>query len=143
LDPLTLIVTALAAGAASALQDTTSSTAREAYGTLRALVVRRLAGSAQGELLFGRYERDPARWEPALAAELAAISADSDLDLLAAAQAFMTLAAEADSDASRYTVDLRGVQGVQIGDHNTQSNVFDEPEPGEGSRGLGGDQRGD
>jgi hypothetical protein len=29
--------------------------------------------------------------------------------------------------AGKYMVDLRGAQGVQVGDHNTQTNTFSTP----------------
>ena len=36
----------------------------------------------------------------------------------------MSLVDAAGSRAGKYTVDARGAQGVQIGDHNTQDNIF-------------------
>lgn len=56
--------------------------------------------------------------------ELAKAGADRDGDLVAAAQALLALADEAGTRAGRYVVDVRGSQGVQIGDRNTQHNVF-------------------
>lgn len=47
MDPVTLIVTALAAGAASALQDGTSAAVKDAYARLKVLVTRRFAGRAK------------------------------------------------------------------------------------------------
>ncbi len=43
MDPVTLIVTALAAGAASALQDGASAAVKDAYARLKALVKKRFA----------------------------------------------------------------------------------------------------
>jgi hypothetical protein len=56
--------------------------------------------------------------------ELAEAGADRDRDLLAAAQTLMNLVDEAGARAGKYTVDVRGAQGVQIGDRNSQDNVF-------------------
>ena len=48
-------------------------------------------------------------------------------DLVAAARALMSLVDEAGARAGKYAVDVRGAQGVQIGDHTRQDNVFHAP----------------
>lgn len=48
MDPVTLIVTALAAGAASALQDGASSAVKDAYARVTALVKNRFASRPKG-----------------------------------------------------------------------------------------------
>ena len=53
MDPITLIVTALAAGAALGLKDTASSAIKDAYQGLKTLVKKRLASQADGELVAG------------------------------------------------------------------------------------------
>ena len=63
-------------------------------------------------------------------AELAEAGADRDGDLIAAAKALLDLVGEAGERAGKYTVDVRGAQGVQIGDHNRQDNVFNAPADG-------------
>jgi hypothetical protein len=47
MDPITLIVTALVAGAALGVQDTASEMVKDAYASLKALVRRRLGGTCQ------------------------------------------------------------------------------------------------
>ena len=127
MDPVTLIVTALAAGAASALQDATSSGVKDAYARLKALVKKRFTGHADAELVLARHEADPQTWEAPLNAELSAAGASGDSDLIAAAQALMSLVDAAGSCAGKYTVDVRASQGVQVGDHNIQHNTFNNP----------------
>ena len=60
-------------------------------------------------------------------AELAETGADRDRDLIAAAQALLDLVGAAGGGAGKYAVDVRGAQGVQVGDHNRQDNVFNAP----------------
>jgi len=120
MDPITLIVTALAAGAAVGLKDTASSAVMDAYEKLKALVKKRLKDHPDGELALDRYEQAPATWRAPLEAELAAASADSDTDLLAAAQALMALAGE----PGKYRVDVHDSRGVYVGDYGTQHNTF-------------------
>ena len=124
MDPVTLIVTALAVGAASALQDGTSAAVKDAYARLSALVRRRFAGRPKGELVLTEHEAAPHVWEAPLAAELSAAGADGDADLVAAAQAMMSLVDQAGARAGKYVVAIQGSQGVQVGDHNTQTNTF-------------------
>ena len=124
MDPVTLIVTALAAGAASALQDGASSAVKDAYARVTALVKKRFANRPKGELVLAEHQAAPQTWEAPLAAELSAAGADGDADLVAAAQALMSLVDDAGSRAGKYAVTVRDSQGVQVGDHNTQTNTF-------------------
>jgi hypothetical protein len=124
MDPVTLIVTALAAGAASALQDGTSAAVKDAYTRVKALVHKRFAGRSAGELVLAQHEAAPQVWEAPLAAELSAAGADSDAELVAAAQALMNLIDRAGSQGGKYAVTIGSAQGVQVGDHNTQTNTF-------------------
>jgi hypothetical protein len=130
MDPITLIVTALAAGAALGMRDTASSAIKDAYTGLRALVRRRLGGRPDGELVLARHEQAPETWRAPLMAELDQAGAGNDSGLAAAAEALMRLVDEAGARAGKYAVDVRGAQGVQIGDRNTQHNVFDAPPGG-------------
>jgi len=124
MDPITLIVTALAAGAALGVQDTVSGAVKDAYASLRALVVKRFGGRAAAERVLAQHEDAPQAWREPLAKELVEAGAGRDRALVAAAQAVMSLVDAAGSRAGKYTVDVRGAQGVQVGDHNTQDNVF-------------------
>jgi hypothetical protein len=130
MDPITLIVTALAAGAALGVKDTASSAVKDAYAGLKALVRKRLAGRPDAEVVLARHEQAPQTWQAPLTAELGEARADQDPGLVAAAQALMNLVDEAGARGGKYTVDVRGGQGVQIGDHNRQDNVFHAPPVG-------------
>lgn len=124
MDPITLIVTALAAGAALGLKDTASSAVKDAYAGLKALVKKKLVGRPDAEVVLTRHEQVPETWRAPLMAELDDAGLGHDSDLVAAAQALMKLVDEAGAQAGKYTVDVRGAQGVQIGDRNRQDNVF-------------------
>ena len=130
MDPITLIVTALAAGAALGVQDTASAMIKDAYASLKALVTKRLGGGPGAELVLAKHEGAPETWQAPLMAELAESGADGDRDLIVAAQALLDLVGDAGGRAGKYTVDVRGAQGVQIGDHSRQDNVFNAPAEG-------------
>jgi hypothetical protein len=131
MDPITLIVTALAAGAVSGVTDSLSSAVKDAYASLKALVCKRLAGRPDAELVLAKHEQAPETWQAPLAAVLGDAGADRDADLVAAAQTLLRLVDAAGAAAGKYTVDVRGAQGVQVGDRNRQDNVFNVP-PGGG-----------
>jgi hypothetical protein len=124
MDPVTVIVTALTAGAASVLQDGVSAAVKDAFAQLKALVKARLAGRPKGELVLAEYEAAPQTWEAPLAAELSAAGAERNADLLAAAQVLMSLVDEKGTRTGKYLVTVHDSQGVQVGDHNTQTNTF-------------------
>jgi hypothetical protein len=123
MDPITLIVTALAAGAAQGITDSASAMIKDAYASLKARVKKKLDGKPGAELVLAKHEQAPETWQAPLVAELAEAGADRDHELIAAAKALLDLIGEA-GGAGKYTVDVRGAQGVQIGDHNRQDNVF-------------------
>jgi hypothetical protein len=127
MDPVTLVLTALAAGAGLGLKDAASTAVTDAYNGLKALVRRKLAGRRDGELALTRYEQDPQVWGEPLAQELNQARAANDGDLVVAAQAVMRLVDPAGSAAGKYSVVIHGSQGVQVGDHNTQHNTFGSP----------------
>ena len=123
-------MTALAAGSALGLKDTASSAVKDAYAGLKALVRKKLAGRPDAEVVLARHEEAPETWQAPLMSELGEAGADRDRDLVAAAQALMSLVDEAGARTGKYTVDVRNAQGVQIGDHGRQDNVFHAPPDG-------------
>lgn len=131
MDPVALIVTALAAGAASALQDGAANVVKDAYARLRGLVRTRFTGHPKGELVLAEHEAAPQIWEAPLTAELSAVGAAGDAVLIGAAQALLSLVDEAGSRSGKYVVTVRDSQGVQIGDRNTQTNTFRSGGPAE------------
>jgi hypothetical protein len=124
MDPITLIVTALAAGAALGIKDSASSAVADAYAGLKSLVQKRLASRPDAVLVLARHEEAPETWQRPLIAELDSAGVAGDPDLVAAAQALMRLLDDSGTRTGKYTVDVRGAQGVQIGDHGTQHNVY-------------------
>lgn len=108
MDPVTLIVAALVAGAAAGLKDTASSAIKDAYNGLKGLVRGRLAGRPDGELVLARHEQDPQVWDKPLTQELTGAGAGDDPALVTAAQALMQLVDAAGSAAGRYQVVASG-----------------------------------
>lgn len=128
MDPITLIVAALAAGASagalSALQDDVKDAVKSAYAKVRGLVKKRVAGNQSAEVALAEYEADPTTWEAPLTAKLKQVGAADDVDLVAAAKALMELVDQAGARVGKYNVTIKDARGVQIGDGNIQVNRF-------------------
>ena len=130
MDPITLILTALAAGASAGAIDELKDEAKEkvkaAYGKLRDLVSRRFheAGTSNGEGTLADYAEDPETYEKGLSKKLTAAGADNDANILAAAQALLDLVGQQSPNSGKYNVTVTGSKGVQVGDQNTQTNTF-------------------
>jgi WD40 repeat protein len=122
MDGVALIVTALAAGAASASHDDADYEVRACYARLRDHVDRCFARDPAGKAALAEYEAAPRAWGAALAARLSAAGAERDADLVDTAQALLALLGKAGPLPGNYLVTMHDAQGVQVGDHNTQAN---------------------
>ena len=138
MDPVTLIETALATGAAAGVSGTASSAVKDAYEGLKAEVKQRFAGRPKAEMILSSHEADPETWEALLTSELSAVGVDEGL--VDAAQVLMKLIDTDGSRSGKYVVNIRDSQGVQFGDHNVQHNTFTGPVtgPAPGAGGQGG-----
>lgn len=117
-----LIVTALAAGAGIGVQDVASKTVGDAYSGLKALLARRLADRPGAAAALAADETDPQVWQVRIGEALDRSGAAADAEVLACAHHLLTLAAA--SAPGKFPVDARRSNGVQVGDHNTQTNTF-------------------
>jgi hypothetical protein len=127
MDPATLVVTALSAGAASGAGEAATTAVKDAYEGLKRLVSARFAGRNAAEVALAEHESDPETWQAPLTKQLIETGAVTEPSVIEAAQRLMALLDEAGSRAGKYTLDLRGAQGVQVGDHNRQVNRFSAP----------------
>jgi hypothetical protein len=127
-EPITLILTALAAGTSAgtidALKDSAKDAAKAAYAKLRGLAGKRVAGRPDGKLALERYEAAQKKWEAVLTDELTEAGAANDTELVAAAKALMELVDQAGAKSGKYNVTIKNAKGVQIGDGNFQVNAF-------------------
>jgi hypothetical protein len=128
MDPVTLIVAALAAGASAgaldALKDNAKEAAKAAYGKVHDLVKRRLRGNASAEVILAEHQADPQTYAVALAKKLTEADAANDAELVAAAKALMDIVDQAGAKAGKYNVTIKDSRGVQVGDHGFQVNTF-------------------
>ncbi|HXT94248.1 MAG TPA: hypothetical protein VN714_33865 [Trebonia sp.] len=128
MEPISLILTALVAGATGgaldALKDEAKDKAKALYEKLRGLAKKRVAGRPHGELALTEYPAAPEKWEGLLKSELAEAGAAKDDDLVAAAKALMDLVDQTGAKSGKYNVTIKDSKGVQVGDGNIQVNTF-------------------
>ncbi|MCL2583228.1 MAG: hypothetical protein FWE35_12315 [Streptosporangiales bacterium] len=128
MEPITLIVTALAAGASSGaiegLAASVKENAKAAFSKLHALVQRRFEGNASAQVILDEHQNDPESYETPLAKKLTETGAADDSELLEAAKGLMELLDQSGASAGKYNVTVQGSQGVQVGDGNSQVNNF-------------------
>jgi hypothetical protein len=117
MDPITLIVAALAAGTSSAVQDSVSETVKDAYGALKRLILRKFGSRPEVAVTLDRAAQNPEVWTAPLAEVLREAGADRDEDVVRAARELMALVQPADP-AVKYALHIVGdVQGLAAGDH--------------------------
>ncbi len=86
MDPLSLIVAALAAGAAAAAKDTSGAAIRDGYQGLKALIQKRLAADPAASMVLQEHEKDPETYDAPLRKKLAVAALEQDQVILLAAR---------------------------------------------------------
>jgi hypothetical protein len=122
MDPVRLIVTALAAGTALGRHGASGTRPQDAYASLWARVRKRLASRPDAAMVLARHAEAPHTWEAPLIAELAAAGAGQDADLIAAATALLSLTDEVGFRSGEYAADPQSSPGALIGDQAAQRN---------------------
>ncbi len=115
MDPVTLLVAALVAGAGAGLTDAAGSAVRDAYDGLRAVLRRRFAGKPAAEVALAEHEQDPETWDKPLRKQLTETGADGDTEALELAQKVMALVDATGSNAGKYQVIASGERSVAAG----------------------------
>jgi hypothetical protein len=128
MDPMTLILTALAAGAAAAAQDTASQAVRDGYAGFKALIQRRFAKRPEAETALTQYEEKPGVWEAPLKDALAETGADEDQEVLQMAQQLLKLVKPQQAAQGKYNVQIGEAKGVVIGDDAEVTMTFGKGE---------------
>ncbi|MEV4131453.1 hypothetical protein AB0J72_04735 [Dactylosporangium sp. NPDC049742] len=106
-----LIVAALAGGATAGLSGTVDAAIRDAYTTLRDLLRRRLSSRRNAEQVLDAEVLEPNELMSRLGADLEAVSAGNDSEVLNAAQHLMGLVDPNGAASGRYAVTVGGKTG--------------------------------
>lgn len=104
MDPVTMIETALVAGAAASSKETASLAVKDAYAGLKSLVSRLFAAKPQAQQALADHEQDPEIYEKPLKKWLGEADAEQDTDLLAAAKHLLTLVQPQQAGMGKFTI---------------------------------------
>lgn len=125
MDPVSLIVAALAAGASTALKDTAGEAIKDAYAGLRSLLKRKLGDKQAAQVALDKHEEAPEVWEKPLEAEIKEAGVADDEEVVRAAQEVMKLADPEGAEAGKYNVTISGGKGIVVGDHAHVEMTFE------------------
>ena len=121
MEPISLIIAALVAGATKAASDLVPDT----YNILKTLIKRKFTGDPKAEMVFEEHETDPETYEAPLKKKLTETGADKDEEIIKTAQELLKQLKPQESASGKYNILFQGeVKGIQIGDGNTQTNTF-------------------
>jgi hypothetical protein len=126
MDPISLIIAALAAGAIAGVKDTAGQAVKDAYAGLKALLRRRFTGNRQAEAVLDQSERQPDADQALLAQHLRDAGAGDDEELIRAAQAVLEKADPAGARAGKYNVRITGGKGIVVGDSANVTMTFND-----------------
>ena len=132
MDPVTMILAALAAGVATGAGAAAAQAFKDGYAGLKGLLKRRFAGNAKAHETLADFEADPDTYEKPLAKLLKETGADQDPQILAAAERLVA-AAEHAGVRTKYHVSVTGCGqvGAIAGDAQVTVNAPTRPqEPG-------------
>ncbi len=129
MDPITLVLTALAAGAAAGVQEVAGKAIKDAYQGLKSLLQKKFGDKPEAEMVLDKYEEKPAIWEAPLKDALKTTKADQDEEIIKAAQSLLSLANPQQAALGKYNVQITGdVQGFVQGDNaNVDMTFGDKP----------------
>jgi hypothetical protein len=116
MDPGTMVVAALAAGAGAGVKDTATQAVKDAYAGLKAMLAERFRGNQSAELVLQQHEDSPQTWEAPLTGYVREVGVDEQMLVLA-----RQLLQGGRPPGATYSVDADTIHGVQQGDHNIQN----------------------
>jgi hypothetical protein len=123
MDAVTVIETALAAGAGAGMKDTATQAVKDAYAGLKALVLRLVEDQPTGVVAVVEHEKDPEVWRAPLAKTLTAVGADQDRGLIDAAQRLLQLLDPEGARAGAYTVNVTATGDRSVAAHTIHGGV--------------------
>jgi hypothetical protein len=126
MDPVSLIVAALAAGASSGLTDAAGQVVRDAYGGLKSLLRRKLSKEPLAQDVIDKYQETPDVWERPLREKLDKAGVAADTELIEAAQELLALIDPDGTRGGKYSVHISGGKGIVVGDHAKVEMTFED-----------------
>lgn len=123
MDPVTLIVAALAAGASKGFTDAAGQAVKDAYASLKKLVLHKVSGTPSGAVAVQEHEVDPDTWQAPVTKLLAESGAGNDQTLVGAAKRLMELLDPAGAQAGKYVVNITAFGERSVAAHTIHGGV--------------------
>ncbi len=127
MEPTTLIMTALATGAAAGASTTASEAIKDAYDYLKEIVSSKFSGKPEAKNVLIEHKQKPDIWvADRLKEVLIETGADQDKEIVQAAQKLMTLMKPQQAASGKYNTQIIGdIRGISQGDYTTVTMNFD------------------
>jgi hypothetical protein len=124
MEPVSLVLTALTAGAAAALKDTASQAVKDAYGGLKTLIQKQFTGRPEAEMALAQIEKKPEVWTAPLKEALTETGVDKDEEILKQAQQVLQLVQPQQASQGKYNINIGEAKGTVIGDNASVTQTF-------------------
>jgi hypothetical protein len=128
MDPVSIVVAAVVAGAAASLRSAASDAVTDAYETLKRLLQSRFGRKSKAHRALEVIGQDPGLWVEPLESEVAASGAAHDEAVLAAAQRVLAIADPDGTKQGKYSLVITGGKGIAIGDYGNVTMNFSDDE---------------
>ena len=134
MDPVSLILEALAAGAVAAVKETAGNAIKDGYAALKAAIKNAWTGSDDSaEVLLNEYENDPEIYQTPIETKLRQQGLDKNDEIIAKADALMKQVDPEGHAAGKYVLTIANSGNLQVGDGNTQINIEGDAHTGSGN----------
>jgi hypothetical protein len=134
MDPISLVVTALIAGATSAAKDTASQAVKDAYQGLKQVIIEQWKKNSnvedekeaemQASIHLKNFTKQPENYQSMIKDELIEHIKTPDPKLLELSNALVELVKNTDPQNKIFNTNIKEAKGLQIGDNNNQTNTF-------------------
>jgi hypothetical protein len=125
MEPISIILSALASGAVASLKDTAAQAIKDGYNSLKQPLQRRLGGKPDAEMALAKYETEPKVWRAPLEQVLRQSGAEADSNVIEAARKLLEIIKSTPGAGSTYNTEIEGgVQGLVQGDNAQVAMTF-------------------
>ena len=115
MDPISLVIAALAAGALAGAKDTAGTVVEDSYQALKGLIKKKFAGEPKAEMVLEEHATDPETYEAPLKKKLSEAGVDRDEEIIKAAQELLKQEKPEESASGKFNTqiagDFKGIQG--------------------------------
>lgn len=118
MEPITLIVTALTAGA----KTIASEAVKDSYRGLLNLIKQKFQGKPTAELVLAEHEKKPEDWEKPLKTQLIEVGADKNQEIINLAKNLMELIKSENGTDGKYNIKVENAYGSAIGNQAQVTN---------------------